>query len=161
MLHFCDVAERPERILAFHWIHAQESKPKCTAAKKNPVYHTSYLFGFGESDPADGEGALSHPQRWLPEPRRRAAGRPPRHFLLGLLLGAGPCSTSSSQFPPAKFRSLLSLRKHNQRPNGPSSLAPGSRVCCFPSTNSFLRGQQTHLLSLQISSSPATAGWGR
>ena len=42
-LHFSDVAKRQERILAFHWIHAQESKPKCTAAKRTqsttlPIY---------------------------------------------------------------------------------------------------------------------------
>lgn len=73
LLHFSDVAKRQDRILAFHWIHAQESKPKCTAAKKNPVYHTSYLFGFGELDQAELRKTcyttLSHHLQWQPPPR--------------------------------------------------------------------------------------------
>lgn len=73
MLHFSDAARRQEKIIAFQWTHAHENKPKCTAAKKNPVCHTSYLFGFGELRRAEPRKArytaLSHHLKRPPPPR--------------------------------------------------------------------------------------------
>lgn len=79
-LHFSDAAKRQEKIIAFQWTHAHENKPKCTAAKKNPVCHTSYLFGFGELDRAElgkvCHRALTHPLRGLllPSPLQAGSG---------------------------------------------------------------------------------------
>lgn len=91
LLHFSDAAKRQENIIVFQWPHAHENKPKCTAAKKNPVCHTSYLFGFGKLNRAELREAwytaLSH------HPTRPSSPRAPCRLVAKVRVG--PTLTTS------------------------------------------------------------------